>query len=327
MTEYLLRDGDELERRRLALLERHHDPETIFALRCTGVRHGWECLDVGAGAGSISRWLQDRGAKVLATDLDVSRLDGVHETLIHDITGDEPLGRTFDLVHARLLLLHLPTRSEVVDRLVALTRPGGWVVLGDIDFTPVALHGNPDPAWERTWAAWCAATQAAGWDLACGQYLAGTLVDAGLEDVAAHCDDGERHGGSNPMVILSLAFERLRPRLIEHGAGDADITAARALLEDPARMFTMPETWTAWGRIPAGRGVAYRAWARRHPWSATLAGSALSAAPLGPALTIAGIGETWAWLAALGTFLVIVAILRVASWRTGRPVLPRMFGG
>jgi SAM-dependent methyltransferase len=225
----------------LALLERHHDPDTIAALERTGVGAGWRCLDVGAGSGSIARWLQARGAEVLATDLDTSRLDGV-PARVHDITSDDPLPDPFDLVHTRLVLLHLPQRAEVARRLVALSR--GWVVVGDIDFTPVTMR-EPTAAWKEAWQAWCAVTVAAGWDLGCGRRLAALLEEAGLRQVDAAASGREAEGGSPALEILSLAFERLRPRLEAHGA---DVDVARELLMDPARAFVPPTTWTAWGQ-------------------------------------------------------------------------------
>jgi SAM-dependent methyltransferase len=245
---YLLPQGDELERRRLELLQLHHDPDSIAALERTGVGAGWRCLDVGAGAGSISRWLVGRGAEVLATDLDISSLGGL-DARVHDVTSDEPLPAPFDLVHTRLLLLHLPEREAVARKLAGFVRLGGWMVAGDIDFTPVQMV-DPSAAWTRTWAAWCAAIEAAGWDLACGTRLAGMLRDAGLTDVRAESRGVQGPGGSVPLVILSLALEKLRARLTEHGASDADVTAAREALEDPAFAFTAPVTWTASGVLP-----------------------------------------------------------------------------
>lgn len=245
MSEYLLPRTDALEQRRLALLERHHDPDSIAALERTGVGPGWRCLDVGAGAGSICRWLLARGADVLATDLDIGALGGI-DARVHDITSDDPLPGPFDLVHARLLLLHLPTRDAIVERLAGLLRPGGWIVVGDIDFTCVAA-AQPSAAWDATWRAWCAATADAGWDLACGTRLAGMLRAAGIGGVEAIATGEECPGDSPALQILSLAFERLRGRLIAHGATDADVTTARAELEDPARRFVPPATWTAWG--------------------------------------------------------------------------------
>jgi len=245
VSEYILPRDDALEDRRLTLLEAHHDPDSIAALERTGVGAGWRCLDVGAGRGSIARWLLARGAAVLCTDLDVSALGGL-DARVHDITSDEPLpGTPFDLVHTRLVLLHLPARDAVAAKLAGMLRPGGWLVAGDIDFTDV--RAEPDAAFSETWGAWCAATAAAGWELGCGARLPAMLRAAGLEHVQSTATGAECPGGSPALQILSLAFEKLRPRLVEHGASDAAVSEARRRLEDPAHRFTPPTTWTAWG--------------------------------------------------------------------------------
>src|SRR5690348_1451369 len=66
------------ERRRLALIEQCYDPMTIARLTALGVALGWRCLEIGAGGGSVSRWLRDRvGAdgRVVAMDLDTRFVD------------------------------------------------------------------------------------------------------------------------------------------------------------------------------------------------------------------------------------------------------------
>src|SRR3712207_3677967 len=94
------------ERHRLALLEQRYDPPTIRRLESIGVTRGWSCLEVGAGGGSIARWLaqhvEDIG-RVVATDLDVGFLEDAAaanlEVWQHDITVDPLPSETFDLVH------------------------------------------------------------------------------------------------------------------------------------------------------------------------------------------------------------------------------------
>ncbi|HEY2577030.1 MAG TPA: hypothetical protein VGI74_12035, partial [Streptosporangiaceae bacterium] len=64
--------------RRLVALEEGYDPGTVSRLENLGVGRGWSCLEVGAGAGSITRWLGRRvGAEgeIVAIDLDTSFLD------------------------------------------------------------------------------------------------------------------------------------------------------------------------------------------------------------------------------------------------------------
>ncbi|MGH8922388.1 MAG: SAM-dependent methyltransferase, partial [Actinomycetes bacterium] len=78
---YSLDNGWEHARHRLELLEQIYDAGTIRRLDSLGVGAGWRCLEVGAGGGSITRWLCDRvgpGGRVLAIDLDtrfVEQLD------------------------------------------------------------------------------------------------------------------------------------------------------------------------------------------------------------------------------------------------------------
>ena len=155
MNEYVLRaaEAPDAEQARLALIQGYQDPLTIQVLRELPVAAGWRCLDVGAGGGSISRWIAGEvgpSGSVLATDLDISGLAGVPNMTVqrHDIRADPLPDKAFDLVHTRLVLQHLPERAAVLDRLIAATRPGGHLVVGDIDFTTVRPV-EPDAAFDR----------------------------------------------------------------------------------------------------------------------------------------------------------------------------------
>jgi hypothetical protein len=53
----------------------------------------------------------------------------------HDI-GSSPLpAQSFDLIHARLVLIHVPVREQALQRMVTALKPGGWLVLDDFDLT------------------------------------------------------------------------------------------------------------------------------------------------------------------------------------------------
>src|SRR5690606_6736006 len=102
----------------------------------TGVR----CLEVGAGAGSVARWLADQvgdGGQVVALDKDPDLVPS-HPRIVkvtHDLTNlhewpDEAAG-PFGLVHARLTLHHLPNRRDILTRLAQLLGPGGVLLVQD----------------------------------------------------------------------------------------------------------------------------------------------------------------------------------------------------
>lgn len=131
--------------RRLALLESHIDPLSHRRLLASGVATGWRCLEVGGGLGSIARWLAERvGAtgSVTVTDLDTRFLEQMRapnvRVLRHDITRDELPEAHFDLIHARWLLYHLPTPAAVCARLAEALRPGGYLLVEDVDFFPLS---------------------------------------------------------------------------------------------------------------------------------------------------------------------------------------------
>lgn len=254
MSDYILAQAPdrETERRRLALLQDYQDAPTIRGLEVTGVAEGWRCLDAGAGAGSISRWLAGRvgpGGSVLAVDLDTNLLAARDNLAVRqlDLRTDALPEGAFDLVHARLVLTHLPEREAVLDRLVRAARPGGWVVLGDINFGTTRPDGD-DAAFTRVAEAYPAVSSSAGGDPALGPKLPGMLGRRGLTAIGAAAHRTYERGGSIGSTAMSLTFERIRKPARVHGVTGADVDHTRALLADPGFGFFGPEFWTAWGR-------------------------------------------------------------------------------
>jgi ubiquinone/menaquinone biosynthesis C-methylase UbiE len=63
---------------RLQTLEQVFDPASRRRIQSTGIAIDWQCLEVGAGEGSIVEWLMTVvrvGGKVTAIDRDVRFLD------------------------------------------------------------------------------------------------------------------------------------------------------------------------------------------------------------------------------------------------------------
>ncbi len=266
-TPYVLAGGNDRERReeseRIALVERYHDPLTAAALAAVGVVPGWRAWEVGAGGGSVARRLSELvgpSGSVLATDLDpgpVAAL-GLHNVraLRHDLLSGPPPADDLDLVHARLVLLHLPRRREAVGRMAAALRPGGALLLGDVDFSDHAPLAGPERPWSRMWEGFRQAVADAGWDLEIGRRLPEMLEEAGLERVESLRMGGDVAGGSLRCRLQRATLERLRPAILATGRCDAaDLDAAGAMLLDPARAFRAPEIWAAWGRRPAAAGA------------------------------------------------------------------------
>src|SRR5262247_2916331 len=105
----------EIERERLSILEQLFDDATRRFLGQLAVNEGWRCCEIGAGGGSITRWLAQRvgpSGRVVAVDLDTRFLADIDrpnvDVIKADFLSDAPIGRSFDLVLTRFVLLHLP---------------------------------------------------------------------------------------------------------------------------------------------------------------------------------------------------------------------------
>jgi trans-aconitate methyltransferase len=139
------------ERRRLELLAQRLDPITIRRVERLALARNARCLEVGGGQGSIARWLcgHVEEGHVTATDLETDFLDELTlpnlQVLRHDVTADELPKGSFDLVHARAVIMHLGQRMSTLRRMVSWLAPGGWLLVEDADFG--MWLGDYDPIW------------------------------------------------------------------------------------------------------------------------------------------------------------------------------------
>jgi SAM-dependent methyltransferase len=257
---YLFEHTWDQERRRLELLETVFDGATQAYLSPLGLPHGARCLEVGAGAGSIARWLCERvgpGGRVVATDLDTGFLEMLAEENLevrrHDIVADDLETGAFDLIHSRLVLEHLPERDDVLRRLAAALRPGGWLVVEDFDWGSLAIvpGGVAADLLERAHEAARRVFTAAGYDCEHGRQLPGALAAAGLVDVGAEGRVYVGVPGSPARAWWGLNMAKLGPAFVETGVLSADeVDQLLEHLDDEDLCFQLPTLVTAWGRRP-----------------------------------------------------------------------------
>lgn len=231
--DYVYDPGFAEERARLSAMESLWDPGSRALLDELGIGDGWRCLEVGAGGGSMMKWMAERGASVLAVDIDTRFVDELATTGIEircvDIRTDELPRAEFDLVHARLLLEHLSDRRQILERLAATLRPGGWMVIEDYDWTSFGFEGT-DPRLDRVAEAILGFMQNAGFEPRYGRLVVGDIEAAGLTDVRGE-GRARMISSSDPgFDFFRLSFESMRGAVVEAGmisADDADAAAAR----------------------------------------------------------------------------------------------------
>jgi SAM-dependent methyltransferase len=272
-TPYIFDNSDEREGERLGGIQAAFDAGTFRHLTDLGVGEGWRCLEVGAGAGSVARWLSERvGEKgsVVATDINTTLLDDLDlpnlEVRRHDLlTEDLPKGE-FDLIHTRLVLIHLPAREEILRRMAEALAPGGWLLVEDISFYgagtatrlgSVVFHGLLAPL--------KAMFRAHGLDPGFARRLPILFNRLGLTEVGAEGRVVVLIGGSANVGWALPTVDKFQARLTggdQHTKAraafervpalrrvvDGQLTRVRRLLDDPEFAVFCPALVATWGR-------------------------------------------------------------------------------
>lgn len=228
------------EDERLGALAAELDPVTFRRLGSLPVQRDWRCLELGAGTGSVARWMADRCPEggVVATDLDlelVRRNDGdagvtwTH----HDLTRDEFPPGSFDLIHARYLFCHLRSRDTDLARVMRWLTPGGWLVLEEPARFPI--DASPDHAYRTTgMGVFAALAERIGTDCDWPRDLEGHMGRAGLTELDSDVAYSLAGGGRPMGRFWELTVEQLAPVLCEMDGITPDMVADTLVrLRDP----------------------------------------------------------------------------------------------
>lgn len=266
-TQYLLGNSPG-ERERLLRQGELFGEQARWLLDRIGIRPGWRALDVGCGPLGVldllSERVGDNGAAVgLDRDpqmRDWAQLSVAERALANvqivageaDATG---LPRdSFDFVHARLVLINIADCGAVAREMLAVTRPGGWVAVQDLDWVSW-LCEPPHPAWDKLVSATAAVRQAHGLDVHIGRRLPALLRRVGLVDVEVKAFAPVWRPGDLYQNLLIGFAELHRDKIVAAGLlGDEEMTALGAALREhldhPDTLVVHPLLVQAWGRKP-----------------------------------------------------------------------------
>jgi SAM-dependent methyltransferase len=240
----------EEERARLAGMEAQWDPGTFRHIENFDLPGEAACWEIGAGGGSVAAWLAERCGHLLVTDVDtqfVDQLAGDRVTVQrHDVVVDPTPEGPFDLIHARLVLEHLPARDEVLDKLVGALRPGGRLLIEDYDWTSYGTEPSSETI-ERVSDAILDFMGEAGFDPYLGRRLPRALEQRGLADVAAEGRLLVMRSDHPGAAFYRLSLVSLRDAVAQRGkVTGAEIGEALAAIERDDLTMVSPTMVAAW---------------------------------------------------------------------------------
>jgi 2-polyprenyl-3-methyl-5-hydroxy-6-metoxy-1,4-benzoquinol methylase len=263
---YIIRGGV-AGRERLRILSRVMRPTSLALLARAGLQAGMKVLEIGCGGGDlafdIARIVGSAG-RVLGTDIDQTKLDlAAREAAEHhltnidfqlaDIAESAPPGN-FDLVHTRFVLTHLAEPARALKHIRAPLRPGGIVVLEDIDFSGYFCYPDCAALW-RYVQLYTETTRRRGVDANIGRRLPSLLAEAGFENIQVNVV--QPAGLAREVKLISpLTMESIADAVVAEGlATAAEIERIVADLYDfantPGTLGSTPRIFEAWATQPA----------------------------------------------------------------------------
>ena len=244
-------------------------PDSAVLLDRVGLRPGDSAIDLGCGPRGVIDLLAERvapGGRVVGFDA-----NPVHVAMASEFVASQGLSDvevvcgdahdtglesgSFDLVHARTLLITVPQPAEVLREMVRLARPGGWVAGLEPD-TEAAICYPPHPAFDRLCEIFTIVFSRNGADPHFGRRLAELYRQAGLQDVAVEVRAGVYPAGHSRRTIRADLVRSMRSQIVEMGLADQQKleeldTAARKHFENPDVLVMPGLYFLAWGRKPA----------------------------------------------------------------------------
>ncbi len=232
------------ERTRLKLLQDLHDPVTKRLLSEIGLAPGMTCAEIGVGEGSIVRHMSQtvgEGGKVAAIDINPRFLGDVPDNVEvrrADITSAATFDEnTYDIIHGRLIIFHIPDARPVLANLKRALKPGGVLLLEEPNLCiqmAMADDAETNAALARVYQAWLAVYANMGLDPAIGLKLPGLFEDVGLGDVEYSTDAPITPGGSVFARMKAMALAHVRDAVLKTGIASAsDVEVYMAASENP----------------------------------------------------------------------------------------------
>jgi ubiquinone/menaquinone biosynthesis C-methylase UbiE len=260
--DYVLRGGAQ-GAERLRLLAAVKWPTTKILFVKAGLRQGMHCLDVGCGIGAVAfRMAEIVGAtgRFVGMDIDercveLARLEaqrlGSNVEFRSGSATDLQDTAAYDLVFGRFVLTHLREPEKALQRMIQAARPGGVVVVEDIQFTGHFSHPTC-PAFDRYVALYQQVVLRKGGDPNIGPRLLGMLLDAGLSEVELEVIQPTNRQGPGKQ-IAAVTMEHIREAVVGAGlATDEEVDGIVAELDsfasNPRTMMSLPRIFQVWGK-------------------------------------------------------------------------------
>lgn len=262
---YIIKGGAE-GRTRLAVIARVLAPSTRELLDRFEPLAGKTLIDAGCGGGDVAFELAARagpGGLVIGIDIDEPKLEMAREEAVRqgltnarfsraDILGPWPADSA-QLVNLRFVLTHVPNPRELLRRASDALRPGGTIVVQDIDYGG-QFCDPPSPAVDQYCDVYVRTARHHGGNPFIGRSLASLLRETGFEGIDGRLVQPYGRAGDIKQVA-PLTLSAISETALASGIASADTLQQltrelQAFVDRTDTTISFPRIFQAWGRKP-----------------------------------------------------------------------------
>lgn len=263
---YLLGDSPAEIRHLVAQAEVYaEEASELFDL--IGIAPGAAAIDVGCGVMGVLHVLADRvgsNGRVVGLDREprivqagrsLAQQRGLPVEFVEaDATASGLGSASYDLVHARTLLLNVNNPEEILTEMVRMARPGGIVAVQEPDASAWTCD-PPHPAFDILRTEIVNAFQRSGKDFNIGRRIARMLRESGLDNVRVRPTARVTQVGEYYQTFLLAIAGLVRDGILAGGGITDDefesyVAALQTHLNTDGTVTCQPLMWQAWGRVP-----------------------------------------------------------------------------
>jgi SAM-dependent methyltransferase len=263
---YLLGDSP-AEIRHLVEQANVYAEEATELLDLIGVDTGSTVIDVGCGVLGVVHVLAERvgsDGRVVGLDRSARMVDagrrfaeerGLEVEFVQaDATATGLPDDSFDLVHARTLLLNVQNPQEIVTEIVRIAKPRAMIVLQEPDATAWSCD-PPHPAFDVLRGAILDAYRRTGKDFNIGRRIGRMLREAGCADVQIRATARVTQPDDYYQTFLLTIAGLVGEVIVQSGELTADeldsySATLHGHLKIPGTVTCQPLIWQAWARAP-----------------------------------------------------------------------------
>lgn len=264
--------GTQTEQERLLAQAQGYEQQARRLLDQINIQPGSRVLDIGCGPLGILNLLSERlGPQGVVVGLEreprfaeMARAEMAKRGLrnVQIVQADALRSgleqNSFDLVHERLVMINVSARNQLLSEMISLTRPGGTVILEDVDNISWLCY-PAHPSWDALKDAFHTVFHANGGNAFVGRAIPGMLREGGIQNVQVRIDVDTPGPGDYKRTHLVSLIDSLRDKIIALGLLDKkQLDAHRSAL---MQHLQKPETTVidklfvqAWGQKPLTAG-------------------------------------------------------------------------